>query len=362
MYQLEALYLPENRLNAIDLSPLSSCIQLETLELASNNLTFIDLKPLQNAKKLQRLVLYSNEITSIDLSPLFHCTALEILSVQHNHFRNVDPTPLALLNQLECESFERHFSTDSSHLRRINILFSKDNFWKLCHDERKKVHYNVPVLLNDIEIIAGIHERVMETEPLWKQIHLLHNALSLAGLGWCGIIDSNPKLFLQDVLSSPKSTSTTEKLVAQISEQIDNHRTTIGLDIDRMVDFPELARRIDDVHETRRQEMELVEVGSIDSMFDLRSLLLTAHGNQILTSLGYGVKCNEDGIVEIESSLSELGFELRKVDVVSESQLTRCSIALTEYIWTRADYNSVIKRGTSRRLKRSTLRELGLIE
>ncbi|MHA1929760.1 MAG: leucine-rich repeat domain-containing protein [Candidatus Thorarchaeota archaeon] len=360
--KLEALYLPENQLRAIDLSPLSNCPQLETLEIASNNLTSIDLKPLQNAKNLQRLVLYSNEITSIDLSPLFHCTALEILYFKHNHFQNVDPTPLALMEELECESFEGHFSTDSSHLRRINILFSKENFWKLCYDERKKVHYDVPVFLNDIEIISGIYKRVVETEPLWKQIHLLQNALTLTGFGWCGIVDSDPQPLLHDVFSSPESPPVLEKLVSLISEQIDRNGTTIGLDMDKIKEYSDLAKRVDDVHEIRKQEMETVEIGTVDSMFDLRSLLLTAHGNQILTSLGYGVKCNEDGIAEIKSSISELGFELRTVDDITENQLTRFSPALTEYIWNLAEYNSILKRGTSRRLKRKTLRELGLIE
>jgi hypothetical protein len=267
-----------------------------------------------------------------------------------------------LIENLQRETFSSNFEVRSSDLRRINILFGKDNFWDLSSEDEKYATYDVPVFLNDLEIISGIRKRVIESEPPWKLIHLLHNALTLTGYGWCGIIDTNPQPLLQDILSSTESLTVLEKLLILISEQIDQHGTTIGLDMNKIKEYSDLAKRVDAVDKLRRQEMVSTEIGTIGSMFDLRSLLLTAHGNQVLTSLGYGLKCNEDGIAEIRASMSELGFDLKIVDVISEIQLARFSPALREYIWNNADYDSILKRGTSRRLKKSTLRELGLIE
>ncbi|MFW9808041.1 MAG: leucine-rich repeat domain-containing protein [Candidatus Thorarchaeota archaeon] len=360
--KLKALYLAGNRLHTIDLTPLSNCQQLVILVIAFNRFTSIDLTPLRNTKNLQTLMLQHNEIKSLDLSPLYYCKSLELLYIEANHFREVDLTPLALFENLGWKTFSRNFEVCSNELRRINVLLKKENFWKLYFENEKYAKYDVPVTLSELEIISGIYHKVVDTEPLWKQVHLLHNALTLTGFGWCGIIDSDPQSLMQEILSSPKSKSLSEKLVALISEQIDRHGTTIGVDLGRMAEFSELATRVDDVHELRKQEMKTVEVGRDGLMFDLRSLLLTAQGNQVLTSLGLGVKCNEDGIDEIKDSISELGFELRMADDIPESQLTRFSPALAEYIWNRADYNSVLKRGTSRRLKRKTLKELGLIE
>jgi Leucine-rich repeat (LRR) protein len=359
--KLEALYVAANRLHVIDLAPLSKCQQLEILEIAFNNITSIDLGPLRNIKSLQRLMLQHNEIESIDLSPLYHCGSLELLYIWANNFREVDLTPISLIKSLGWTTFSRNFEARSNDLRRLNILLSKENFWKLYYEDEKYAKYDVPVTLKSLEIISGIYPLVAETESPWKTIHLLHNALALTGFSWCGIIDTDPHALIQEILSSTEPKSLSEKLIDLVSEQIDQKGATIGLDLDTLMEFPDLAKRAGKVRELRIKEMKTVVVGKDGSMYDLRALLLTAFGNQVVTSLGYGVKSNEDGVEEIRASLSEHGFELSIMSDIGDAQLTKFSPALTEYIWNLADYNSVVKRGTSRRLRRKTLEELGLM-
>lgn len=79
----------------VDLLPLIWCENIETLCLRNNNLTEIDLSPLEKSgKNLKAVRLGHNRLQNINLEPLSCCPNLEEVSLLGNRLKRVDLSPL----------------------------------------------------------------------------------------------------------------------------------------------------------------------------------------------------------------------------------------------------------------------------
>ncbi|MHA2024207.1 MAG: leucine-rich repeat domain-containing protein, partial [Candidatus Thorarchaeota archaeon] len=79
---LEALYLRNNVLSDIDLTPLEKCGKnLKVINLCHNRIQEIDMEALGSCPNLLEVKLNDNRLKRIDLSPLFQCANLAELGL-----------------------------------------------------------------------------------------------------------------------------------------------------------------------------------------------------------------------------------------------------------------------------------------
>lgn len=341
--ELNRLDVSTNQLPAIDLSPLSSCPKLSKLNLSYNMLDTIDLGPLSMCSGLDALAINNNRLSELDLSPLVRCTELLQLFLQDNTLRRLDLTPLALANGLSSSSWETRFFMDS-FVPWIETLFSKDNFWSVYSETPLSIRYDAPVFISDLAVISQVLNKVIQSEPAWKMTHLLHNTLSLLGLDWLGMVDTDAGSLLTEYFAGQEQAILEEMVISRVSEQIDSGSTTIGLDAQRLSEHPELAVKSDRVLDLRRREIEQVRVVETESGLDLRPLWLTAYGYQVLSALGLGTSCGSDEKKRVQNALSERGLELGTIASGTADSVTEMSTPLREYIWHLADYRSELQR------------------
>lgn len=107
--ELETLFLFNNQLQHINLSPLTYCRKLRKFEVSMNRLESVDLLPLSNCRELIYLSFWANQIMGVDLSPLSSCTLLSWLDFRNNQLRNIDLTPLWELNRLSNLFIQNNF-------------------------------------------------------------------------------------------------------------------------------------------------------------------------------------------------------------------------------------------------------------
>ena len=344
--ELKILQLQTNHLQTIDLAPLNSCTGLEELNLSRNMITGIDLNPLSACTQLEQFGLSDNKILAMDLSPFVFCEELSVIYLDGNRFQKLDLTPLGLSPRIARGSFEINFKVSSS-VQWLETLYSETNFRSLPNEITVSLQYDIPVFSKDIKVITQILDSVIENEPGWKTIHLLHNMLSLLDLRWLGMMDVDAGPFLTELLriqSEYGQDAVIKRILAQVSTQIDLGLTTIGLDVKRMAEYPELANKFDKVTDLRKGEIEQVEVMNTDLGLDLRSLWLTAYGFLVLNALDLGTHCGSDDIEMVQQALSDMDSELRITNSETIQHVTELSPGLREYIWHLADYKSELRR------------------
>lgn len=335
-----------NQLSVIDLAPLGTCTNLSKLNLSSNLLESIDLRPLSACRGLDALALNNNWLTTLDLSPLVMCQDLTQIYLQNNKLRKLDLTPLGLADGLSSSSWEMHFFVDS-YIPLIETLFSEQNFWSVYSETPLSIRYDTPLFIPDLTVISQIMNKVITSELKWKTTHLLHNTLLLLGLEWLGMVDTDAASLLTEYFPGPGEQEQgllEQRVISLVSAQIDTGFTTIGLDVQRMGECPELAVKFDQVADLRRREMEQVEVVETNSGLDLHPLWLTAYGYQILSALGLGTRCGPDEKVSVQNALSNLGVELGISHSGTANYAAEMSQSLREYIWYLADYKSELQR------------------
>jgi Leucine-rich repeat (LRR) protein len=338
--KLDILQLQSNLLTTIDLIPLRTCTLLGELNLSRNRLSSINLEPLSACTHLSKFGLSDNLLQKLDLSPLVMCEDLSVVYLEGNRYRRLDLTPLAPSPRLASGSFEVNFKVSSS-VEWFETLYSKDNFWGLSNEVQVPLHYDVPVFCRDLRVIARILTSIVEREPEWKTTHLLHNMLSLLGLGWLGMLDVDARPLLTKLLrihSRDGRAAVMDSVFTQVSLQIDSGQTTIGLDLQQMAEYPELVDKCDKVIDLRENELKQVEVLTTDSGLDLRPLWLTAYGSRVLNSLGFGTSCGHGDIEILQQAFSNIGYELRTTHSGAIQRKTEVSEPLREYIWRLADY------------------------
>ncbi|MHA1963966.1 MAG: hypothetical protein ACXACG_09750 [Candidatus Thorarchaeota archaeon] len=86
----------------VDLLPLVWCENIETLCLRNNSLTEIDLYPLEKSgKNLKAVRLSHNRLQDINLGPLSSCPNLEEVALLDNRLKRIDLSPLFHCSKLK---------------------------------------------------------------------------------------------------------------------------------------------------------------------------------------------------------------------------------------------------------------------
>ncbi|MHA1138586.1 MAG: hypothetical protein ACTSSE_19085 [Candidatus Thorarchaeota archaeon] len=311
------LDLENRRIASIDPSPLSSCSNLSILNLSENCLESIDLTSLRFYENLKEINLSQNSLSKIDLFPLRDNRSLSELNLQGNNFETIDSTPL---HNKQLQSF------DINKDAKLVTILEDTRFSK----SYPRAIYDAPVQLPNLKVIPYLFSLVKG--KAWKPIHLLHEALRLLDLDWLGMIDTDVEPLLQDVISKNIETDEIETvrmkalevLIPLVIKQIDEGRTTFGLDIERAVtESKEIAKRVERINEIRNDELRQVKVvrhsydtrAGGDVSYDMRALLLTHYGNQIIKSLEITGWKIDDQEQELNQALEELGHELQIVSV-----------------------------------------------
>jgi hypothetical protein len=127
-----------------------------------------------------------------------------------------------------------------------------------------------------------------------------------------------------------------KKFISSFIAQVNSGGTTIGLLLDRVGDFPELAPHADRILELRCQEIEGIVLFAKDGVVDLSPLYLTAFGYLILQALEMGLTCTMEEFDLVSQSLEKLDLTIQVAEALSEhtdsSFPSNMSKSLCEYI------------------------------
>jgi len=312
---VSTLDLESMRIASIDLSPLSSCSNLSIINLSENCLESINLDPLRFCENLKKINLSKNSLAKINLFPLRDNMSLSELILHGNNFETIDSTPL----------YNKHLqSLDIDDDVRLVTILEKTRFSK----SYPRTIYDAPVRLPNLEVMPYLFSLVKGKD--WKPIHLLHESLRILDLDWLGMIDGDAEPLLQDVILKNLGTDeieivrqkTMETLIPLVIQQIDEGRTTFGLDIERAsAESKEIAKRVEQINEIRNDELKQVKIvtrlydfkGGGDEEYDRRALILTHYGNQIMKSLDFRNFDDADFKInqELVRAIGVLGHELQ---------------------------------------------------
>lgn len=264
----EEIILESKQITCIDLSPLARLSRLRKIDLSNNLLKTLDLKPLGSCITLRELNLGNNKLESIDLHPLVSCTELQILQLDQNSFRSIDITPLVLL----CKELRR---VDLDKLvQKRTILGSGNPMLKTLKEMigYSMIDFDVPQPLPSLEFVAHVLPQVISVE--WKVFHLLYEVLRILDLAWLGMIDTDPHLvrrILETNEGTPKERAI-DLLVPLINQNVNEDKTTIGLDVSRLREIGDLAVLTPQIPELRFKELERVRVLRFVSLIDFKQL------------------------------------------------------------------------------------------
>lgn len=187
-----------------------------------------------------------------------------------------------------------------------------------------------------LDSIDALICNVTSSTPRWIHYHLLYALLSKLDLKWIGYLDVNPMDTSISILEMMETAGNREWIQSYVhskmSSQIDSGGTTIGLDIDRIKEDSELARRIDRILFLRKNEMDLVSIDTESDEVDLSSLWLTAYGHQMLSELNVGRTCSPDKYSEIKKAFKKIGIDFNSCEVANSGKPTKMSKGLHEYV------------------------------
>lgn len=181
--------------------------------------------------------------------------------------------------------------------------------------------------------------------PVWMQHYWVNYLLARLDLGWVGILDANPSEFIDSLLRSYKHGQPLSdrdefllrRIIPALCFQIDSRGITIGLDVQSMTRFRELARRIDTVLEHRFSEIDGLALHLKGLVVNLEPLWLTAYGHQILKALNLGLVCSLDAFSRIHDHFKSLGIDLWITREESTAHTHGLSSELREYVLKRMD-------------------------
>lgn len=332
-----------------------------TIDLSNLNIQHFDTSQLIEFNNVRELHLNENKIGRLDITPLISCKKLNTLILD---------------GETDVETILSYETMED--IAKDVIIDAVDTFDALAY-------------LPSLNSIKASYDHVRKQEPDWKIIHLFQNSLRVIGCGWMGMLDIGLKKstqILKQLLNSGYSQDLQDTLLSYLLEVIDNKEPTIDLDIESMKDYGDLVLLIDDVVEQRNAEMQnqfvpvlafdidkesisiLESVGeSVDTHYaDLRMLLLTSYGYEILESLTMGTTCEMREFSKIQEVLTSLGYEIktnldsrpypiigwknrktmRKLGIESpepEIKLPKqLSSEMIEYIWQLAEFRTSISK------------------
>jgi len=275
-----------------------------TIDLSNLDIHHFDVSQLATNNQLRKLQLDGNNIARLDITPLIECKKLGTLILDGE--TDVD----TILSYDTIEDVAKEVVCDAV-------------------DEYDALSY-----LPSLNSISASYMYVRKYESDWKMIHLFQNSLRVVGFGWMGMLDIDLKKseqILKQLLNSGNSHEIQNELISLLIGKINNGDPTIDLDIEMMKHHGDLVMLIDDVVEQRMDEMKnqvipvmtfpidkesillLESVGeSVDTHYvDLRTLLLTAYGYELIESLSMGTTCEMRKFSKIQDALSSLGFDVK---------------------------------------------------
>ena len=278
-------------------------------------------------KEARTIDLSNKDIIGFDTSQLVPNNQVKELLLDGNNISRLDLTPLLSCKNLQ--TIELDYETDGETILSDSVMEKLAD--EVLYDEI--TNFDALSYLPSLDSIRYSFPYVRKREQIWKLIHLFQNALDVLGLGGMGILDIGIKeseRILKEILKTGCRDEIKETLMTALIEQIDRGGPTINLDVEFMKKHGELVMRIDDVVELRNEEMKhqyvpvltfaidqesieiLESVGeSVDTHYaDLRMLLLTAYGYEVLESLAMGTTCGMKTFSKVADSLSTLGFNI----------------------------------------------------
>ncbi|MFW9841273.1 MAG: hypothetical protein ACFFES_10300, partial [Candidatus Thorarchaeota archaeon] len=343
---LRYLYLQDNRLHEIDLSPLSST-NLRSLILRNNLLESIDLSPLRSTPlKFGDLVLAQNKLKSVNLSG-FGSTGLERVFLAQNELESIDLLPLRSCVKLRRVTLKGNKleSVDITPFYRFKHALVEHDYhcidYSWVRHPRNRGTYRRPERMYPWSFLY----EVVKDFPNDYQVQ--HDILLALELEDYGFVDSN---LTDKFLAIPPETRTEdvqklliEILVEEIVDSVDRGGPTTGLNLERLTSkHSEIALRVQRIAELRALEMEkLVVTVNEDHLpiftgpVDLRYFCLTAYGYEILRTLkktqNYGTSSLDvemEILSPIKRALKEIGFTLKtgegKSGVEMSGKLRKC--------------------------------------
>jgi hypothetical protein len=187
--------------------------------------------------------------------------------------------------------------------------------------------------------VHKIASQLTSHNPNWMHYHLLQFILSSLDMSWMGFLDGNPNEHLQFILprlEQPQGCDEINDYVTEkICSQIDAGGTSIGIDIEQMIQHADLAVRVEKVLKQRRHEVENAEIVVNGNSVNLKNFLLTAYGFRIHQGgLKHGVSCNLQTFNKIQQELGKSGITLKTNTYTSQNGLAGVSMGMRDYIWT----------------------------
>ena len=187
--------------------------------------------------------------------------------------------------------------------------------------------------------VHEIASQLTSQNPKWMHYHLLQCILSSLDMSWMGFLDGNPNEHLQFILprlEQPQGRDEINDYVTQkVCAQIDAGGTSIGIDIDRMIQHAHFAVRVEKVLKQRRREVENAEIVVNSNSVNLKNFLLTAYGFRIHQGgLKPGVRCDLQTFNKIQQELGKYGITLKTNTYTSQNGLAGVSMGMSDYIWT----------------------------
>ena len=171
----------------------------------------------------------------------------------------------------------------------------------------------------------------------WMHHLILQNLLTRIGYDWIGLLDGNIKQLNQtmtDLIEFQENfgESIQELLISELCNQIDNDGPTINLNIQKMIEHRELAKRTSRVIELRNSEMNNLVLYQEAGLVDLEPVWMTAYGFQILRSMNVKRQCTIGNFDEIKKEFNRLGFLLRTTTSRQEVRQIKATEELVHYV------------------------------
>ncbi len=193
--------------------------------------------------------------------------------------------------------------------------------------------------------VHKIASQLTSQNPNWMHYHLLQCILTSLDMSWMGFLDGNPNEHLRFILprlDQPQGRNEIYDYVTEkICEQIDTGGTSIGIDIDQMIQHAHFAVRVEKVLKQRQREVENAEIVVNGNSVNLKNFLLTSYGFRIHQGgLKPGVSCNLQTFNKIQQELGQSGITLKTNSFTSQNGLAGVSMGMRDYIWTITRHNS----------------------
>ena len=123
------------------------------------------------------------------------------------------------------------------------------------------------------------------------------------------------------------------ELTKLLKEQVIQGGPTHFFDINEMQEIPELAVHVPRILELRKEEIQGITLIDRDGVIDLKPIIMTAWGFELVHALGLGLETDSEGCDAIQRKLYELDLEIdiSRTEPVASTPV-KMSAGLSQYI------------------------------